>query len=154
MEDNLSLNSSTSSNLILVRVGVPELNVEKCLQFHKDEIIWEVKQQALSALPKVRKRNAWIFFFHFLHSGSENLKNIRPKKLFDNMKQFHCRHSETIRNNTQEFLETFAKRKYNLIFFLACCEFEFCRLWQRIIEILIQLGILFDLYLQGKIGMC
>ena len=39
MEDNLSLNSSTSSNLILVRVGVPELNVEKCLQFHKDEII-------------------------------------------------------------------------------------------------------------------
>ena len=122
MEDNLSLNSSTSSNLILVRVGVPELNVEKCLQFHKDEIIWEVKQQALSALPKVRKRNAWMVFFNFLHSESENLKNTRPKKLFDNMKQFHCRHSETIRNNTQEFLETFAKRKYNLIFFS-------CLLW-------------------------
>ena len=65
MEDNLSLNSSTSSNLILVRVGVPELNVEKCLQFHKDEIIWEVKQQALSALPKVRKTATNIFFSIF-----------------------------------------------------------------------------------------
>ena len=71
MEDNLSLNSSTSSNLILVRVGVPELNVEKCLQFHKDEIIWEVKQQALSALPKVRKTTN-IFFSILNHSETEN----------------------------------------------------------------------------------
>ena len=63
--DNLSLNSSTGANLILVRVGVPELNVEKCLQFHKDEIIWEVKQQALSALPKVRKTATNIFFSIF-----------------------------------------------------------------------------------------
>lgn len=66
MEDNLSLNSSssgqptlsssgTSSNsLVLVRIGVPELNVEKCLQYQKDEVIWEVKQQALAALPKVK----------------------------------------------------------------------------------------------------
>ena len=55
MEDTLSLNSSSSSNLVLIRIGVPELNVEKCLQFHKDEVIWEVKQQALAALPKVRR---------------------------------------------------------------------------------------------------
>ena len=39
---------------VLVRIGVPELNVEKCLQYQKDEVIWEVKQQALSALPKVK----------------------------------------------------------------------------------------------------
>ena len=43
------------------------------------------------------------------------------KKLFDNMKQFHGRHSETIRSNTQEFLETLAKRKYNLNFFIFSC---------------------------------
>merc|ERR1739838_1102485 len=75
MEDTLSLNSTASSqqqtgalptnqsspsnsstggnSLVLVRIGVPELNVEKCLQYQKDEVIWEVKQQALSALPKV-----------------------------------------------------------------------------------------------------
>lgn len=74
MEDTLSLNSTASSqqqtgalptnqsspsnsstggnSLVLVRIGVPELNVEKCLQYQKDEVIWEVKQQALSALPK------------------------------------------------------------------------------------------------------
>merc|ERR1739838_367734 len=77
MEDTLSLNSTASSqqqtgalptnqsspsnsstggnSLVLVRIGVPELNVEKCLQYQKDEVIWEVKQQALSALPKVRE---------------------------------------------------------------------------------------------------
>ena len=90
MEDNLSLNSSTSSNLILVRVGVPELNVEKCLQFHKDEIIWEVKQQALSALPKVRKTTN-IFFYSILNfaafgnntAGQKNLKKSRQKKIHE-----------------------------------------------------------------------
>ena len=56
MEDTLSVNSSSSqsNNLVLVRIGVPELNVEKCLQYQKDEVIWEVKQQALAALPKVK----------------------------------------------------------------------------------------------------
>ena len=59
MEDTLSVNSSSSQqsqvqNLVLVRVGVPDLNVEKCLQFSKEEVVWEVKQQALAALPKVR----------------------------------------------------------------------------------------------------
>ena len=40
--------------LVLFRIYVPELNVEKCLQFHKEELIWEVKQQVLTSLPKVR----------------------------------------------------------------------------------------------------
>lgn len=54
--DSMSVASSNSqtNNLVLVRIGVPELNVEKCLQYHKDEVIWEVKQQALAALPKVK----------------------------------------------------------------------------------------------------
>ena len=66
MEDTLSVNSSSSQqsqvqNLVLVRVGVPDLNVEKCLQFSKEEVVWEVKQQALAALPKVRT------LFLFIH---------------------------------------------------------------------------------------
>jgi len=33
---------------------VPELNnIERCLSFPKDQLIWEVKQQSLVALPKV-----------------------------------------------------------------------------------------------------
>ena len=40
----------------LIRVRVPELNMEKCLQFQREELIWEVKQQILAALPKVRKK--------------------------------------------------------------------------------------------------
>ena len=42
----------------LIRVRVPELNMEKCLQFQREELIWEVKQQILAALPKVRKKNS------------------------------------------------------------------------------------------------
>ncbi|XP_048481169.1 SH3 and multiple ankyrin repeat domains protein 3 isoform X3 [Plutella xylostella] len=38
---------------LLVRVHVPELNVQKSLQFPKDQLVWDVKQQCLAALPKV-----------------------------------------------------------------------------------------------------
>ncbi|GLH00270.1 Uncharacterized protein GBIM_06694 [Gryllus bimaculatus] len=37
---------------VLVRVHVPELNVQKCLQFPRDQLVWDVKQQCLAALPK------------------------------------------------------------------------------------------------------
>lgn len=40
---------------LLVRVHVPELNVQKCLQFPRDQLVWDVKQQCLAALPKVSK---------------------------------------------------------------------------------------------------
>ena len=52
--------SSGEPDLVLIRIRVPELNVEKCLQFQKDEVLWEVKQQSLAALPKVGRK----FFFH------------------------------------------------------------------------------------------
>lgn len=39
---------------VLIRIHVPELNVNKCLQFARDELVWNVKQQVLAALPKVR----------------------------------------------------------------------------------------------------
>jgi hypothetical protein len=32
---------------------VPDISVEKCLPFQKEEKIWDVKQQILAALPKV-----------------------------------------------------------------------------------------------------
>ncbi|XP_013141537.1 PREDICTED: SH3 and multiple ankyrin repeat domains protein 3 [Papilio polytes] len=38
---------------LLVRVHVPELNVQKSLQFPRDQLVWDVKQQCLAALPKV-----------------------------------------------------------------------------------------------------
>ncbi|XP_067626978.1 protein shank isoform X2 [Eurosta solidaginis] len=42
---------------LLVRVHVPELNVYKCLQFPSDRLVWDVKQQVLSSLPKELKES-------------------------------------------------------------------------------------------------
>ena len=53
--------SSGEPDLVLIRIRVPELNVEKCLQFQKDEVLWEVKQQSLAALPKVGRINFFIY---------------------------------------------------------------------------------------------
>lgn len=43
----------TEEGWLLVRVHVPELNVQKSLQFSRDQLVWDVKQQCLAALPKV-----------------------------------------------------------------------------------------------------
>ena len=53
--------SSGEPDLVLIRIRVPELNVEKCLQFQKDEVLWEVKQQSLAALPKVGRKFFFIY---------------------------------------------------------------------------------------------
>lgn len=42
---------------LLVRVHVPELNVFKSLQFPSDRLVWDVKQQVLASLPKVKSIN-------------------------------------------------------------------------------------------------
>lgn len=56
---------------LLVRIHVPELNVHKCLQFPKDQLVWDVKQQCLAALPKV-SNVSWFCLvlvdFSLLHS--------------------------------------------------------------------------------------
>ena len=58
--------SANGNDSNLIRVRVPELNMEKCLQFQRDELIWEVKQQILAALPKVsllfREHSNWFLF--------------------------------------------------------------------------------------------
>ncbi|CAH0717443.1 unnamed protein product, partial [Brenthis ino] len=52
---------------LLVRVHVPELNVQKSLQFSRDQLVWDVKQQCLAALPKVA---TWYRVCHCLISHS------------------------------------------------------------------------------------
>ncbi|XP_044579479.1 protein shank isoform X6 [Cotesia glomerata] len=43
--------------ILFARVNVPELNVTKCLQFPKDQLVWDVKQQCLASLPKELKES-------------------------------------------------------------------------------------------------
>lgn len=45
------------SGYLLVRIHVPELSVQKCLQFPRDQLVWDVKQQCLAALPKELKES-------------------------------------------------------------------------------------------------
>ncbi|XP_022247287.1 SH3 and multiple ankyrin repeat domains protein 3-like [Limulus polyphemus] len=52
METADDSSSQTSEGIVNVRVFVPELHLEKCFQFHQDELVWDVKQQVLSSLPK------------------------------------------------------------------------------------------------------
>lgn len=58
MEENLKGDSVSSSEGLLVdyvqvQIHVPEINAYKCLQFRKSQLVWDVKQQTLAALPKV-----------------------------------------------------------------------------------------------------
>lgn len=46
-------NTSVGEGVLLARIHVPELYVSKCLQFPKDQLVWDVKQQCLASLPKV-----------------------------------------------------------------------------------------------------
>ncbi|KAL0102078.1 hypothetical protein PUN28_018551 [Cardiocondyla obscurior] len=54
-EDVLAVAENTPVNegVLLARIHVPELYVSKCLQFPKDQLVWDVKQQCLASLPKV-----------------------------------------------------------------------------------------------------
>lgn len=43
----------TPEGWLALRVHVPELNLHKDLHFPRDQLVWDVKQQCLAALPKV-----------------------------------------------------------------------------------------------------
>lgn len=58
--------------ILLARVHVPELCVSKCLQFPKDQLVWDVKQQCLASLPKVRFSLSWYFTFFLIMENSES----------------------------------------------------------------------------------
>lgn len=44
---------AVSPTTVSVRIYVPELNVQKVIHFHREELVWNVKQQCLASLPKV-----------------------------------------------------------------------------------------------------
>ena len=46
---------------VLIQVRVPDIGLEKCLQFPQEERVYDVKQQILAAMPKVR-HNQFIIF--------------------------------------------------------------------------------------------
>ncbi|KPI91108.1 hypothetical protein RR46_14612 [Papilio xuthus] len=56
---------------LLVRVHVPELNVQKSLQFPRDQLVWDVKQQCLAALPKMPFVNLFGEELYFMISRME-----------------------------------------------------------------------------------
>ncbi|XP_025989342.1 protein shank isoform X10 [Solenopsis invicta] len=58
-EDALAATENTpvSEGVLLARIHVPELYVSKCLQFPKDQLVWDVKQQCLASLPKELKES-------------------------------------------------------------------------------------------------
>uniref|UniRef100_A0A8D8TBH4 SH3 and multiple ankyrin repeat domains protein 3 n=1 Tax=Cacopsylla melanoneura TaxID=428564 RepID=A0A8D8TBH4_9HEMI len=49
---------------VQVQIHVPEINAYKCLQFRKSQLVWDVKQQTLAALPKEFKEgfNYGLFY--------------------------------------------------------------------------------------------
>jgi len=46
-----------NATTVSVRIYVPELNVQKVIHFHREELVWNVKQQCLASLPKVSAHN-------------------------------------------------------------------------------------------------
>ncbi|XP_018896814.2 SH3 and multiple ankyrin repeat domains protein 3 isoform X3 [Bemisia tabaci] len=52
-----SRSSPLEDGYLLFRIHVPELNIQKCLQFPKDQFIWNMKQQVLASLPKELKES-------------------------------------------------------------------------------------------------
>ncbi|XP_067012663.2 SH3 and multiple ankyrin repeat domains protein 3 isoform X2 [Anabrus simplex] len=57
MQEDTGSSAAADEGYLLIRVHVPELNVQKCLQFPRDQLVWDVKQQCLAALPKELKES-------------------------------------------------------------------------------------------------
>ena len=53
MEEGV-VQADSETDLVLIQVRIPDLKAEKCLQFSREERVWDVKQQILAAMPKVR----------------------------------------------------------------------------------------------------
>lgn len=55
---------------VLIQVRVPDIGLEKCLQFPQEERVYDVKQQILAAMPKVSswfrvRKQKIIFLLNF-----------------------------------------------------------------------------------------
>ena len=53
--------AESEADLVLIQVRIPDLKAEKCLQFSREERVWDVKQQILAAMPKVRSSEISAF---------------------------------------------------------------------------------------------
>ena len=69
MEEGVIVNDS-ETDLVLIQVRIPDLKAEKCLQFSREERVWDVKQQILAAMPKVRAGIIFAFI-HFYTTSCE-----------------------------------------------------------------------------------
>ena len=56
--------ADSETDLVLIQVRIPDLKAEKCLQFSREERVWDVKQQILAAMPKVRTGIFQSSFFY------------------------------------------------------------------------------------------
>ncbi|XP_012252279.2 protein shank isoform X7 [Athalia rosae] len=72
--------SVVEKNVLLARIHVPDLNVSKCLQFPKDQLVWDVKQQCLASLPKELKEsfNYGLFYPAVNGKAGKFLDEERP----------------------------------------------------------------------------
>lgn len=52
-QQQLQHDPAVNATTVSVRIYVPELNVQKVIHFHREELVWNVKQQCLASLPKV-----------------------------------------------------------------------------------------------------
>ncbi|XP_012945609.1 SH3 and multiple ankyrin repeat domains protein 3, partial [Aplysia californica] len=52
------LSADNSSGTVFIRVAVPELKVQKCLQFQLEDTVWQAKQRVLVAFAKQELRDA------------------------------------------------------------------------------------------------
>ncbi|KAL6438065.1 hypothetical protein ACFW04_004368 [Cataglyphis niger] len=77
-EDALAAAESTPVNegMLLARIHVPELYVSKCLQFPKDQLVWDVKQQCLASLPKLKYKRR---VYKMLHLDEKQLKAMHTR---------------------------------------------------------------------------
>lgn len=84
-EAALEAGGPVDDGILLARVHVPELCVSKCLQFPKDQLVWDVKQQCLASLPKVSELSFSLsllsFFPTCLLGVSGSLCNVNDSYL-------------------------------------------------------------------------
>lgn len=63
-EDNSGgVEEDHGGDTVLIRIYVPDINIHKCLQFCKNDLVWYVKQQCLHCLPKVNEMNEKIIYY-------------------------------------------------------------------------------------------
>jgi len=56
-EPTPGIGEDQAGGAVLIRIHVPDLNIHKCLQFYRQDLVWDVKQQCLASLPKVSQHH-------------------------------------------------------------------------------------------------